>query len=146
MKMHNFVLLFFGVLGLFFSTSGITSDERPQVIVLAHPETPSMDSATVQRVFLGKVVQVEGKTLTPVNLKLGQKERDLFMRHILQHDDEKFVGYWTVRRYIGRGVPPREVRTPEEMLDYLAATPGAIGYASAQTELINDLKIILTWP
>jgi hypothetical protein len=134
-----------GVCGLSFSGMAQTNGNG-SIIVIAHPDTPSMDIATVQRVFLGKIVQVEGKAVTPVNLSMGEKGRTLFMSNVLEQDDEKFIGYWTVRRYIGRGIPPRELASIEEMIQYLVRTPGAIGYVPGTEQIGEGVKVLFKRP
>jgi hypothetical protein len=64
----------------------------------------------------------------------------------MTEDDEKYVAYWTVRRYIGKGIPPREFATVEQQLEFLRATPGAIGYVDDSTDLRNGLRTILRKP
>src|SRR5262247_155737 len=98
------------------------------VLVVAHPDTPALDEQTLQKIYLGKIVEVEGRPIIPVNLARGNVMRKHFMERILAQDDDKFIAYWTVRRYIGKGSPPREFASVEQQLEYLRNTPGAIGY------------------
>jgi ActR/RegA family two-component response regulator len=72
--------------------------------------------------------------------------RKTFMEKILAQDDEKFIAYWTVRRYIGKGSPPREFASVEEQLEYLRNTPGAIGYLDERLESKTGLKTMLKKP
>lgn len=113
-----------------------------QVIVLANRETPVMDWVTLQKVFLGKVIRVNGMPVIPVNLVSGSLARKDFVSQILEQTDEKYVNYWTVRRYIGQGSPPREVSGEQEMIDYVRSTPGAVGYVEEVTppgDLVRSL-------
>ena len=98
------------------------------VMVVAHVDTPPLNEVTLQRVYLGKVVEINGRPIIPVNLPKGSGLRKAFMEQVLTHDDDKFIAYWTVRRYIGQGTPPREFSTVEEQLEFVRNTPGAVGY------------------
>ena len=42
-----------------------------------------------------------------MNLKSGVRLRGQFLADLLGMDEERYVAYWTVRRYIGKGAPPR---------------------------------------
>jgi hypothetical protein len=53
------------------------------------------------------VVEVGGVTVAAVNLRSGNTVRAHFLRTYLNQDEEKYTAYWTVRRYIGKGTPPR---------------------------------------
>jgi ABC-type phosphate transport system substrate-binding protein len=116
------------------------------LVVVANADTPPLDADTLQKVYLGKVVEVDGRPVTPVNLAKGNKLRQAFMAQYMTEDDEKFVAYWTVRRYIGKGMPPREFTTVEQQLEFLRATPGAIGYVDDATDLRGGLRPILRKP
>jgi ABC-type phosphate transport system substrate-binding protein len=116
------------------------------VLVVAHPDTPMLDEQTLQKIYLGKIVEIDGRPIIPVNLTRGSTMRKTFMEKILAQDDEKFIAYWTVRRYIGKGSPPREFASVEEQLEYLRNTPGAIGYLDERLESKTGLKTMLKKP
>ena len=115
-------------------------------MVVANVDTPPLDQETLQKVYLGKVVEVDGHPIIPVNLAKGNALRDEFMQQYLARDDEKFVAYWTVRRYIGQGTPPREFRTVEEQLAFVRATPGAIGYVDDSVGTRQGVRTLFTKP
>jgi len=119
---------------------------RPSLLVVAHADTPALSESTLQKIYLGKVVEVDGKPVIPVNLTRGSALRRDFMGQILAQDDDKFTAYWTVRRYIGQGSPPREFASVEEQMAYIRATPGAVGYVDASVEVAPGLKTLLRKP
>ncbi len=119
---------------------------RPSLLVVAHADTPALSEATLQKVYLGKVVEIDGKPVIPVNLARGSSLRRDFMGQILAQDDDKFIAYWTVRRYIGQGSPPREFASVEEQMAFIRATPGAVGYIDASIEVAPGLKTLLRKP
>jgi ABC-type phosphate transport system substrate-binding protein len=116
------------------------------LVVVAHPDTPAFSEETLQKIYLGKVVEVNGHPIVPVNLKKGNVLRIAFMRQVLAQDDDKFIAYWTVRRYIGKGSPPREFATVREQLEFVRATPGAVGYLDESTENRQGVKTLLKKP
>ncbi|HKA43544.1 MAG TPA: hypothetical protein VKF40_16310 [Burkholderiales bacterium] len=115
-------------------------------VVVANVDTPALDPDTLQKVYLGKVVEVGGRPIIPVNLTKGNTLRAAFMEQVLEQDDEKFVAYWTVRRYIGKGSPPREFATMQEQLEFLRKTPGAVGYLEESAEIKQGLKAVMKKP
>jgi len=116
------------------------------LMVIANPDTPALSEDTLQKVYLGKVIEVDGRSITPVNLTKGNSLRKAFMEQYLTQDDDKFVAYWTVRRYIGKGTPPREFATVEQQLEFLRATPGAVGYADDSADITHGLQTLLRKP
>ena len=124
------------------------SARAQEVMVVAHLDVPAISEATLKNIFLGKITEVNGVPAIPVNLPSGAPARSAFMRLVMDQDDEKYVGYWTVRRYIGKGAPPRELASPREALDYICHTPGAIGYIGGADESPagGPCKVVLKRP
>ena len=116
------------------------------VLVVAHPDTPALDEQTVQKIYLGKIVEIDGRPIIPVNLAKGSAMRKNFMERILAQDDDKFIAYWTVRRYIGKGSPPREFASLQEQLEFVRSTPGAVGYLAGGADVMQGLKTLLRKP
>jgi len=110
------------------------------VVVIGHPGVSKLNTATVERIFTGKVVEVDGTRITAVNLKPGAL-RDRFLQRYLHEDDDKYTAYWTVRRFIGKGIPPKELASPAEVIDFVQNTPGAIGYID-ENELKPGLNVV----
>jgi hypothetical protein len=97
-------------------------------VVVAHPGVAKVDAATLQRLYTGRAIEVGGQPVSVVNLAPGAAARDRFLAQVLGQDNDRYVAYWTVRRHVGKGIPPREFRTPAEVLEHVRNTPGAIGY------------------
>lgn len=110
------------------------------VVVIGHAKLGKLDAKTMQKVYTGKMVEVNGVRVTPVNLPPCPL-RDRFLQDILDSNDEKYTAYWTVRRYIGKGIPPMEIDKPEDVIEFVQTTPGAIGYID-ESELTADLNVI----
>lgn len=112
------------------------------VLVIGHPGLPKTDAATVARLYTGRAVELQGTTVQVVNAPSGSALRQRFLATYLQQDNEQYRAYWTVRRHIGKGVPPRELASSAEVLAFVQATPGAIGYIAAD-EARPGLNVIL---
>jgi hypothetical protein len=104
------------------------SAQAGDILVIGHENVPPIDPPVIERIFTGRVISVAGVAITPVTLKPGTAERDQFLRRFLDQDEEQYTGYWTVRRYIGKGAPPAEFAGAAELIRYIQATPGAVGY------------------
>lgn len=111
------------------------------VVVIANAPLKGLDAEALRRIYSGRTVELDGQALRPVNLAPGQALRRRFLATVMQQDDEDYVAYWTVRRYIGKGTPPRELRSSGEVIDYVSRTPGAIGYIDAG-ELRPGLNVV----
>ncbi len=107
------------------AVGGVTAEE---VLVIGHPALPKTDKATLQRIYTGRAVSLGQHAVAPVNLPPGSAARDEFLRGYLEQTEEQYTGYWLVRRYVGKGAPPAELGSVEEVLKYIQGVPGAVGY------------------
>lgn len=135
----------FMMLGLLLA--GLPSWAFAEVVVIGHESwgaTTGFDKNLVGRIFTGRAVQVAGMSVQPVNMKTGDATRTVFIKEILKQSDDDYVAYWIVRRAIGKGTPPVEMESAQEMIGFVRSTPGAIGYidASQLRPGINTLLIL----
>ena len=112
------------------------------VAVIGHLPVRGLDAEAVRRIYTGRTIELDGLLLRPVNLPAGHPLRRRFLAAVLQQQEDDYLAYWTVRRYIGKGVPPRELAGPAEVLAHVRSTPGAIGYVDT-AQLTPDLNVLL---
>lgn len=120
--------------------AALSSSAEPTLI--GHPGLPSLDRIMVQRIYTGRIVELDGVRVTPVDLPPGSPLRARFLGAILDQDEGKYTGYWTVRRYVGKGTPPGILGSPAEVIDFVRKTPGAIGYVD-EGDLRPGLEVLL---
>lgn len=112
------------------------------VVVIGHPDLASLDAVTLEKVYTGKVVEVNGVAVTAVNAQTGSATRSRFLQAYLKQDEDKYTAYWIVRRYIGKGAPPREISGSAAVIDFVKATPGAIAYID-EADVQAGVKVLL---
>lgn len=98
------------------------------IVVIGHANLATLDAATLEKVYTGRVIEINGTPVTAINASSGSAVRARFLQAFLNEDEEKYTAYWVVRRYIGKGAPPRELTSSAAVIAYVRATPGAIGY------------------
>ncbi|MES2088359.1 MAG: hypothetical protein V4532_00020 [Pseudomonadota bacterium] len=112
------------------------------IVIIGHPSMRKLDLVTVQRIYTGKVVELDGNPVIPLNTLPNQNIRQRFLNDYLKQDEEQFVAYWTVRRYVGKGTPPRELSDAAALIAYVQKTPGAIGYVD-DSEVAPGMNVLL---
>jgi ABC-type phosphate transport system substrate-binding protein len=113
-----------------------------RVVIIGHASMRKLDAVTVQRIYAGKVVEIDGGPVIPLSVMPSSAIRQRFLAEYLQQDEEKFVAYWTVRRYVGKGTPPLELKDTASVIAYVIKTPGAIGYVD-DSEVTPGLNVVL---
>ena len=129
----------FLLLSISFSVAHIAAAE---VVIVGNSNVPKIDVATVQKIYAGKFISVEGVNITPVSLKTGSTQREQFLQIFMNQDEEKYTAYWTVRRYVGKGTPPNELESAAEVIKFIQSTPGAVGYID-ETEVKDGVRVLL---
>jgi len=99
-----------------------------EVVVIGHPAIAKTDKATLQRIYTGRAVSIGTQVVAPVNLPPGNPAREEFLLCCIEQNEEQYTGYWLVRRYVGKGAPPLEFANVDDVVKFVQATPGAIGY------------------
>lgn len=112
------------------------------VVVIGHPNLTSLDAPTIEKVYTGKVIEVNGVAVTAVNAHSGSAVRSRFLQAYLNQDEDKYTAYWIVRRYIGKGAPPREISGSAAVIDFVKTNPGAIGYID-ESDIKPGVNVLL---
>jgi len=71
----------------------------------------------------------DGSRAVPVILK-GGPAHEVFLHKHIGHTSDSFRTLWRKAVFTGQGAAPKELSSEEALLEYIAATPGAIGYVS----------------
>lgn len=108
--------------------SGLAGAAGEDIVVIAHASLPKTDRVTLQRLYTGRIVSIGQQSVVPINFPAGTPARDEFLRWVMEQNEEQYTGYWLVRRYVGKGSSPKELDSVDEVLKYIAVTPGAVGY------------------
>jgi ABC-type phosphate transport system substrate-binding protein len=135
------VRAFFASLALL---AGLTSgaQDRDVPVLIGHPTLPKIDQVSVQRLYTGRSVEVAGVPVTVVNAAAGSRLRERFMADVMNQDDSRYVAYWTVRKHVGKGTPPRELKSAGEIIEFVQSTPGAMGYIAA-SDVRPGLNVVM---
>jgi hypothetical protein len=113
------------------TATAATAATTSGIVVIGNAGVPRIDAATVQRLYTGRAIEADGTPVQVINLPAGHTLRLRFLSAYLQTDDERYRAYWTVRRHVGKGIPPREIDNPADVIEYVSKTPGAVGYIDA---------------
>jgi ABC-type phosphate transport system substrate-binding protein len=106
--------------------------------VIVHPQNPlaSVDRQFLEDAFLRKITRWRDNTvIRPVDLRSSSAVRRRFSREVLERSIAAVKAYWQQRIFSGRGVPPPEFETEEQVVAYVLKHDGAVGYVSGSAEL-----------
>ncbi len=144
------ILLAWVVLLLVILSSGLLSaqdEDSFQVIVHQDNPTDSMTRAEVSRLLLKKMSRWsfgDKPPAHPVDQAQGTSIRDDFSQVIHKRSSSAVRSYWQQRIFSGRGVPPPEASSDEEVVEFVKDDLGGIGYVARGTSLDGVKSIEIT--
>jgi ABC-type phosphate transport system substrate-binding protein len=114
------------------------------VTVIANKAFPaaSISKADLKDVALGDKTAVGGAAVTFVTLESGGAHED-FLKTFVEKSGLQFANYWKQMIFTGKGKPPKAFKSEAELVEFVAATKGAIGYVSAgaDTSAVKVLSV-----
>lgn len=121
-KLFSLMLLFSMLLATNTSVAGI--------VAITHPDNDiNLTKKEVQRIFLGKLKTFPGKGLViPIDLPADSDIRLVFSEKLLNKDMRQVSAYWSRLIFTGKGLPPKQVESPEAVKKLVSRNPDAIGY------------------
>ena len=112
------------------------------VVVIGNTNVKKVDAAAILRLYMGRSSEIDGVAISAVNAPVGSSIRKRFLSSCLKQDEDRYTAHWTVRKYVGKGTSPQELPRSAEVLNFVAATPGAIGYLD-ESEIGPGVNILL---
>jgi ABC-type phosphate transport system substrate-binding protein len=114
------------------------------VRIVVHPQVKGtqIPRTTLAAIFLKQAPRWgDGVPVVPVDQSVKSNVRSLFSNRILNQPLMDVQIYWQRKMSAGITPPPVKV-TDEEVIGFVAATPGAIGYVAASTSIPDTVKTI----
>ncbi len=117
-----------------------SAEARFRVIVNPQVKGNQIPRAALSSLFLRPVARWgDGSAARPVDQSLRSPLRVAFSNDVHQQGLMEIQVYW--QREIAKGhVPPPVKSSDEEVVAYVASTPGAIGYVSPETALPDTVR------
>lgn len=139
--MKKLVLLLFSIVCIHVST---VNAQDYVVIVNANNPATSISKSELSKIFLKKASKFSnGTSAVPVDLSDGAA-RESFSNEVLSRSVSAIKNYWSQQLFSGASIPPEEKNTDSEIVSFVSAESGGIGYVSADHDLsgASGVKVI----
>jgi ABC-type phosphate transport system substrate-binding protein len=129
---------------LLLSGAAAAADSYKVVVNSANP-VASLDRREVSALFLRRASQWhDGTPVLPVDGP-DSPARESFSKDVHGRKTSAVRSHWLQVIFSGRGLPPPEKASDKDVIAYVKAQPGAIGYVSASTAT-HDVKVLTVEP
>lgn len=103
-----------------------------KVIVNSANATSDLTADIATKLFLKQTTKFpNGTPATPVDLGKSSAVRATFSKAVLGRPVSAIEAYWQQQIFSGKDVPPAAKASDDEVIAFVKANPGAIGYVSA---------------
>lgn len=137
MNKARFLILLLGSLGAW-------SAARAQDVVLVANKglhISEITDADLRGIFMGTRTRfADGSHAVPVTLR-GGPVHEVFLRNHVGENPEEFRAEWRKMVFTGQGAMPKAFDSESALIEYVAATPGAVGYVS-RISLQDGVKVL----
>jgi ABC-type phosphate transport system substrate-binding protein len=113
-------------------------------VVVAHPSVKpaALTKSAVTAIFMKRTLKwQDGTSISALDQSANSAARASFSTDVLGRSVAAVKSYWNQQIFSGRDVPLVEKISDAEVLAYVRATPGAIGYVSETAET-SGVKVI----
>lgn len=112
------------------------------VVVIVNPaNSASIDEEQIAKIFLGQTKTFSnGSEAIPIDQKEGQVRED-FGNKFLKKNPSQLKAQWARQIFTGGAKPPKELPSDEEILKFVANTPGAIAYMDS-SKVNKSVKVL----
>ena len=104
-----------------------------EIAIIVHPDMMvSMSKLDIQRIFLGKNnLFPDGEPVLPIEPEKNDVAHDVFLQKVLKKTPRQIRAYRTKQIFTGRGNPPKQAESTEELLALVASNKRYIAYLSS---------------
>lgn len=103
-----------------------------KVIVNSANTAGDIPASVVGKIFLKEVTKFpNGSAAVPVDLNKASAARAAFSKAVVGRPVAAVETFWQQQIFSGKEVPPPSKATDDEVIAFVKANPGAIGYVSA---------------
>ncbi len=131
------LVIIFSQLFLFISLSSAQG-----ILVITNSDvTGSIDPNTISSISTAKKTKWDNGTTIIITMLQKGKIHERFAKSIVGLHTTRLIRIWRGVVFTGTGTPPRTFKTQTELVNFIATTPGSIGYISDSTPHEN-VKVV----
>jgi ABC-type phosphate transport system substrate-binding protein len=115
------------------------------VVVVVNPKSgvERLSRDDVINIFMGRYRKLpSGQAAIPVDLPAAESVKAEFYHLLVGKDMDQIAAYWSRLVFTGRTAPPRQAESVENLIAYIAANPGAVGYLDS-SDVDRRMKVVL---
>jgi ABC-type phosphate transport system substrate-binding protein len=119
-------------LGLTIFTFAVANLAQAEVVVIVNPaNSASLDKEQIAKIFLGQSKTFPGGSEAIAVDQPSGSTREDFGNKVLEKIPGQLKALWARQIFTGGAKPPKELGGDDEVMKFVASTPGGIGYVDS---------------
>jgi ABC-type phosphate transport system substrate-binding protein len=117
-----------------------------EVVVVVHPSnTAALNAEEISKIYLGRSKSFpDGKAAIPLAQADGSGATTTFNEKVLNKTGSQIKAYWSKLVFTGKGTPPKELGTDQEVIELVSQNPSVIGYID-KSAVTSAVKVVATF-
>ena len=143
MRYNKAIILAVSTLLAWVVLPGTAAGQDYKVVINESNTIQEIGQQQITRCFMKQTTKwPNGLPVTPVDQAANSAVRESFSANVLGRDVSAVKSYWQRQIFSGRGVPPPEKASDSEVLAFVRANPGAVGYVAPGTDIGSGVKVL----
>jgi ABC-type phosphate transport system substrate-binding protein len=128
---------------LVWTVPAIASGQGFKIVVNESNSSETITKQQLENIFMKQMsTWSNGQPVIPVDQTAASSTRQGFSKVIFGRDTSAIKSYWQRQIFSGRGVPPPEKASDDEVLAFVGVNSGAIGYVSSDARVGSGVKVL----
>ncbi|MDB2405508.1 hypothetical protein N9W00_01060 [Arcobacteraceae bacterium] len=137
-------MLFFRLLVLVcISTIYLYSNSNIAVIVSKNSSLNNISKSELSKIFLSKT-KILPNSKKALVVEIANKDiQKVFYKNISKKTQKQLKKYWATMIFTGRGMPPKKLKTVDEIIKFIQNNDNAISYVEKNKINSKNIKILM---
>ena len=128
---------------LVWTVTVIASGQEFKIVVNQTNSSETFSKQELDDIFLKQTgTWSNGRPVIPVDQTASSSTREEFSIVIFGREVNSIKSHWQRQIFSGRGVPPPEKGSDDEVLAFVRVNSGAIGYVSSAADIGSGVKVL----
>lgn len=101
------------------------------IVVNRDSKVTTLTADDFKNILLGKKLKFEDGSNIKLAILADGPVHERVIRDFTQRTTDQFDKYWKRQVFSGQGIMPQQFKTEAELIAYVAATPGGLGYVGS---------------
>jgi ABC-type phosphate transport system substrate-binding protein len=139
---HQFIILIILAVFMGFLSPNLFAGDQ-DIVIIGHKNSPDwVTEKDIKQIFLGKKTRWDNGATINFVICNNQTLYEAFLKKYVRRSLFQYRNYWKMKVFNGTGRMPLSFKSEADVIAYVSATEGTVGFISSKAADKNKVKII----